>query len=116
MITIYHNTRCGKSRKACAFADENNKGYTTYEYLKEGLSKSQLSEILEKGNYAIADIMRKGETVFKENFKGKDLNDAELIKAIIENPILLQRPIAVGKDFALILRDDEAFGIVFRKK
>ena len=70
MITIYHNTRCGKSRKACGFATDNSKTYQTYEYLKEGISKSQIEEILEKGKYTIHDILRKGETIFKENYKG----------------------------------------------
>ena len=108
MVTIYHNTRCGKSRKACAFAEENNASYQIYEYLKEGISKSKIQEILDKGNYTVEDILRKGEKVFKENYKGKELSSDQLIQAVIDNPILLQRPIAVGADFAMILRDDES--------
>ncbi len=108
MITIYHNNRCGKSRKACAFATENDKSYSTYEYLKEGISMEQIKEILAKGQYSVDDILRKGEAVFKEVYKGKELNEEALIQAIIKHPILLQRPIAVGSDFALILRDEES--------
>ena len=108
MITIYHNNRCGKSRKACAFATENDKNYTTYEYVKEGISSEQIKEILDKGKYSVEGILRKGESVFKENYKGKELSDEALIQAIVQHPILLQRPIAVGPNFAMILRDEES--------
>lgn len=115
MITIYHNTRCGKSRKACAFAEENKANYKIYEYLKEGISKSQIQEILDKGNYTLEDILRNGETVFKENYKGKNLSNTQLMDAMVENPILLQRPIAVGENFAMILRDDESLAAFLEK-
>jgi arsenate reductase len=108
MITIYHNPRCGKSRTACNFAIENNIKYEVYEYLKNGLTSTQITEILTKGKMEVSEIIRRTETVFKDDYKGKSLNNTEWIQAIIDNPILLQRPIVVGSNYAMILRSDEA--------
>ena len=108
MIIIYHNPRCCKSRTACSFANENKVKFEVYEYLKEGLNKVQITDILKKANLQALDIIRQTETVFKENYKGKDLNNAKWIQAIIDHPILLQRPIVVGSNYAMVLRSEEA--------
>jgi arsenate reductase (glutaredoxin) len=109
MVVIYHNPRCSKSRKALAFLEKNNIDFVIQEYIVEGLTLKQVKEILKKGDYRPEDIIREKDSVYKENVEGK-LDD--LIQAILKYPTILQRPIIVGKDSAVIARDDEALELV----
>ncbi len=108
MITIYHNPRCGKSRTACDFFTSNNNEFAVFLYLQLGLNRERIEEILEKGNYQPLDIIRVKEDVFKTKFKDKNLSREDYINALIENPILLERPIVVGLEKAMIVRSEES--------
>jgi arsenate reductase len=107
MVTIYHNTRCSKSREACSIL--NDKGVKTHivEYLKEPLTQNQLKELLKKLNMNAEELVRKNEELYKNEFKNKKLSEAEWIKVLAENPVLIERPIIVNGDKAVVARPPE---------
>ncbi|MCF4101470.1 arsenate reductase (glutaredoxin) [Gillisia sp. M10.2A] len=104
MITIYHNPRCSKSREGLEKLKAFGKEYKIREYLKEELSKKELTQLIKKLNINPEALIRKNEKVWKENYKGRDLNDDELINAMLGNPKLIERPIIESKEMAVIGR------------
>ena len=104
MITIYHNPRCGKSRDCLAFLETSDKKFEIIKYLETPLSINELKEIIRKLNINPIELIRKNETIWKENFKGKVLTDSEIIQAMVDYPILMERPIVVYNDKAIIAR------------
>ena len=107
MITIYHNNRCGKSRDALAILTEKNIDFKVIDYLKNPPTTNELESILKKLNIPPIDLIRKGEAIFKDNYKDKTFTHAEWLKIMVENPILLERPIIVKGDKAVIGRPPE---------
>ncbi|MFZ4798294.1 MAG: arsenate reductase (glutaredoxin) [Bacteroidia bacterium] len=107
MITIYHNNRCSKSRDALAILTEKNIDFKVVDYLKNPPTTKDLETILKKLNLVPIDLIRKGEAVYKENFKGKTFNDSEWIQIMVTNPILIERPIIVNGDKAVVGRPPE---------
>lgn len=106
-ITVYHNTRCRKSREACSILEERGKAFEVVEYLKTPLTQKEIKDLLKKLGLKAEDIIRKGETVFKENYKGKTILETEWLKILADNPILIERPIIVKGDKAVIGRPPE---------
>ena len=106
MIKIYHNTRCGKSRCALQILEERGQPYEVIEYLKTPLSADEIQDLLQKLGKKPLEIIRTKEQVFKENYQGKKLSDAEWIAAMVEYPILIERPIVVMGDKAWIAREE----------
>ena len=104
MITIYHNARCRKSREGLELLNESGKDFQIREYLKDPVSTEELSTLLEKLGMAPIELVRKDEKLWKEEFKGKDLSDKELIRIMAENPKLIQRPIVVKDNEAVVGR------------
>ena len=104
MITIYHNPRCGKSRDCLAFLETSDKKFEIIKYLETPLTFNELEEIIRKLKINPIELIRKNETIWKENFKGKELTDSEIIQAMVDYPILMERPIVVYKDKAIIAR------------
>ena len=96
MITIYHNPRCSKSRQGLALLEASGKDFKTITYLKELLTKEELTLIIEKLRLEPIDVIRKNEQIWKENYKGKSLSNEEIIEIMLENPKLIERPIAVS--------------------
>ena len=102
-VTIYHNPRCSKSRAALALLEEKGVDLDIVEYLKTPPDKAQMNRILDGLGMEPRDLMRKRE----EPYKALDLADEgksrdELIAAMIENPILIERPVVVnGGKYAL---------------
>ncbi|MBJ7429068.1 MAG: arsenate reductase (glutaredoxin) [Bacteroidia bacterium] len=107
MIEIYHNNRCGKSRDALAILTEKNIDFKVIEYLKNPLTASQIKALLKKLNISAFDLIRKGETIFKENYKDKQYSEDEWITVLEHNPILIERPIVVNGNKAIIARPPE---------
>jgi arsenate reductase len=101
MITIYHNPRCKKSRAGLEFLKSKTDDFTLVEYLKNPLSEDELAMLLMKLNKQPADMIRTQETIYKQNFKGKDFTDKEWIKIMVENPKLIKRPIVVRDNKAV---------------
>ncbi|CAL2076518.1 arsenate reductase (glutaredoxin) [Tenacibaculum sp. 190524A05c] len=107
MIKIYHNPRCSKSRQGLAILEESGKDFTVVKYLDDQLTKEELTEIIQLLSISPLELVRKNEKIWKENYKGKDLSDSEIITAMIENPKLIERPIVVNKSKAIVGRPPE---------
>lgn len=105
--TVYHNPRCTKSRNALQYLDEKGEKYEVVEYLKEIPSKKELKDILKKLGIQAEDLLRKNEAVFKEQYKGMSLTEDEWITAMIENPKLIERPIVILGNKAVVARPTE---------
>lgn len=104
MITIYHNPRCGKSRDCLAFLETSDKKFEIIKYLETPLSFNELEEIIRKLKINPIELIRKNETIWKENFKGKEVTDSEIIQSMVDYPILMERPIVVYSDKAIIAK------------
>lgn len=106
-VRIYHNPRCGKSRSACALLAERGVDAEVVEYLKTPPSKDELRALVAKLGMKPAELVRRGEAVFKENYAGKLLDDDAWIDAMLAHPILIERPIVVLGDKAIVGRPPE---------
>ncbi len=107
-VTLYHNPRCSKSRQTLQLLRENNIEPMIVEYLEKPPSKVALKRIIQQLNLTPRQLMRKNESVFKAlNLADKSLSDEKLIAAMVENPILIERPIVVSGDKAVIGRPPE---------
>ncbi len=107
MITIYHNNRCGKSRTALCIIEEQGKPFKTVEYLKDVPTVEELKSIIKKLKIKPHDLIRTKEAVYIENYKGKTLRDDEWIQAMHEHPILIERPIVINGNKAVVARPPE---------
>ena len=106
-LTIYHNPACTKSRETLALIRERGHEPQIVEYLKTPPSEAELTAIVRKLGIKPLELVRTGEQVFKDKYKGKTLSDKEWIKAMVANPILIQRPIVVRGEAAAIGRPPE---------
>lgn len=106
-MKIYHNPRCRKSRETLSIVQEQTPDVEIVEYLKNPPSTEELSNILQLLKLDPEDIIRKNEKLFKENYKGQQHTRAEWLKILVDNPILIERPIVVSKNKAVIGRPPE---------
>lgn len=107
MITIYHNPRCRKSRETLELIREAGHDPKIIEYLQDPPSDSELEEMLKRMGKKPLELIRKGEDVYKSNFKGKTFSDAEWVKIMVENPKLIERPIVVKGNKVILGRPPE---------
>lgn len=107
MIKIYHNPRCRKSREGLLILENSGKKFDVIKYLDNPLTFEELSEIIELLKISPVQLVRKNEKIWKENYKNKDLNDKEIIQAMVNNPKLIERPIVVYNSKAVIGRPPE---------
>ena len=107
MIQIDHNSRCTKSRECLAFLEKSGQEYEVIKYLENTPSFEELKTILEKLDLKPLELVRKKEKIWIENFKNKEMTDDEIIQAMILYPILIERPIVVNGDKAVIARPTE---------
>ena len=106
-MKFYHNPRCSKSRQSLQILQDNNADIEIVEYLKTNPTKQEITEIVKKLGMSPLELIRKGEADFKDNFKGKDLSDEQWIDAMVRFPKLMERPIFVKGDKAVIGRPPE---------
>jgi len=106
-FTIYHNPRCRKSREALEILSSSKNEVEVVEYLKTALTKKDIEGVLDKLKCNPLEIIRKGEVIFKEKYKGKELNKEEWVEALLEYPILIERPIVIKGDTAVVGRPPE---------
>lgn len=104
MIQIYHNSRCTKSRECLAFLENSGQEYEIIKYLEDIPTFEELREIIQKLDIKPIELVRRKEKIWIENFKDKPLSDDEIIHAMISNPILIERPIVINGDKAIIAR------------
>ncbi len=109
MILIYHNPRWSKSRESVKILNQSKKQYEIVDYINNGISDNEISIILESLSMDIIDIIRVNDKKFKDlNLSTKDMeNEKILMEKIIENPIILQRPIILKNGKGVIGRPPE---------
>lgn len=107
MITIYHNPRCTKSREGLCEIENLNQPFEIRKYLDEPFTEKELKEVIKKLNIKPLELVRTKESIWIENYKGKDLTDNQIIDALLENPKLIERPIIVNGNKAVIARPKE---------
>lgn len=107
MVKIYHNNRCRKSREALQMLEEKNIKHEVVDYMNTPVTEEELEGLLEKLDMDAIDLIRNKEADWKDNFKGKELDEAEVILAMIEYPKLMERPIVVNGENAVVARPAE---------
>uniref|UniRef100_UPI004047C7A5 arsenate reductase (glutaredoxin) n=1 Tax=Roseivirga sp. TaxID=1964215 RepID=UPI004047C7A5 len=107
MLKIYHNPRCQKSRQTLQLIEVSGAEYAIVEYLNDIPTKGELKSILKKLGMPAESLVRKSEQLFKDEFKGKSFSETEWIQIMVENPKLIERPIIVKGDEAVLGRPPE---------
>ncbi len=107
MIQIYHNPRCGKSRNCLAFVTEKEQNIEIIKDLDTPPTKADIVKLLQKLNLKPIQLIRTKESIWIENYKNKTLTDDAIIQAMAEHPILIERPIVIKGDKAIIGRIPE---------
>ena len=106
-MKIYHNPRCSKSRQTLVLLKENGVEPDVVLYLDNIITVGELRGLLVKLGISPMQLVRKGEAVWKEKYKGKELSDDQVIEAMIANPKLIERPIVVKDQSAVLGRPPE---------
>ena len=114
MLQILHNPRCGKSRDCLAFATESELEFEIIDYLENQLSVDELKALIKKLKVKPIELVRQKETIWIEKYKDKSLTNTQIIKALSKYPILIQRPIVIDGDRAIMGRDVDKFEAFFR--
>lgn len=104
MIQIYHNSRCTKSRECLAFIEDSGLEFEVVKYLETIPSFEELRNIISKLGIPPIELVRQKEKIWIANFKGKAMTDDEIIQAMISNPSLIERPIVINGEKAIIAR------------
>ncbi|MEN8136957.1 MAG: arsenate reductase (glutaredoxin) [Bacteroidota bacterium] len=107
MVKIYHNPRCGKSRAGLKAVQDAGIEPEIIKYLETTPNAGELKDILGMLSMKPIELVRVKESIWKDNFKGKDLSDDEIIVAMVENPKLIERPIVVKGGKAALGRPTE---------
>lgn len=106
-VTIYHNPRCSKSRQALALLREHGVEPTVVEYLREPPTKTAVTGLLRKIGGEPHDLLRRREAPYRELGLGPGASRATIAAAIARHPILMERPVVVRGDRAVIARPPE---------
>lgn len=107
-ITLFHNPRCSKSRQALQLLQEKGVEPEIRLYLESPPDAAELKQLLQKLGMTARELLRKGEQAYKDNnLKDTTLSDDDLITAMTEHPKLIERPIAIKADKAMIGRPPE---------
>jgi len=104
LITIYHNPRCSKSRETYESIASTKKDVTVVKYLDDLISEEKLKEIISLLDIKPIELVRTQEAIWKEHFKNKQLSDDEVIQAMLTHPKLIERPIVINGNKAVIGR------------
>lgn len=105
MVTIWHNPRCGKSREGLKTLEEQNIEFETLKYLDTPPSKDELASVIKKLGIHPKELVRTKEAIYKElGLKNRELSEEEWIEVISEHPKLIERPVVIKDDRAVIGR------------
>ena len=105
LYQIYHNSRCSKSRQALELLKSKTKNYKIIKYLEVGIDENDLGAILNSQDISKDELIRKNEITFKNlNLSKHELNENDIIRLVIANPILLQRPLITKYIGGLLVR------------
>ena len=106
-MQIIHNPRCSKSRQTLKILTDRGIEPEVILYLKDLLTTERLSDIIKMLGIKPHDLIRTKEQIYRTEFKGKDLTDEQWIEAMITNPKLIERPIVIEGDKAVLGRPPE---------
>jgi arsenate reductase (glutaredoxin) len=107
-ITVYHNPRCSKSRATLELIERKGAEHPkVIEYLQTPPTAKELEVLVAKLGIEPEQLVRKGEEIYKSEYAGKKLTRAQWIEAMVRHPILIERPIVVAGDRAVIGRPPE---------
>ena len=106
-ITIYHNGACSKSKGALEILQETGADFDLRWYLADPLSKDELRTLLQKLHMQPSQLVRKSEPVYKEQYEEKELTENQWLDALLEHPVLMERPIVAQGDKAIVARPPE---------
>lgn len=107
-LTLYHNPRCSKSRSTLQLLEDRGVQPTLVRYLETPPNAEQLRDLLSKLGISARQLLRTGEDEYRElNLADSALSDADLIDAMAAHPRLIERPILVAGDRAVIGRPPE---------
>ncbi|MFZ9004553.1 MAG: arsenate reductase (glutaredoxin) [Robiginitalea sp.] len=107
MITIYHNPRCRKSRETLKIIEDSGTPFQIVEYLKEPLTAAELRKVVDMLGIEAQALVRKNEAIWKEQYRGKELSETEVLKVMEANPKLMERPLVVKGKKAVLGRPPE---------
>lgn len=107
MTTIYHNPRCRKSRETLQILNDSGQRIEIVEYLKNIPTITQIKEIISLLGITPKELVRTNEAEWKENFRGRDLSDEEIIEVMHKFPKLIERPIVIKDGKAVLGRPPE---------
>ncbi len=103
-LIIYHNPKCSKSREACSLVKTEGREFEIREYLKNPLSEAEIIDLLKKLRMKAEELVRKKEPLYKDNYAGKKVSEKEWVSILARNPILIERPVIVLGNKAVIGR------------
>lgn len=106
-IVIYHNPRCSKSRAGLALLRERGIEPRVIEYLQTPPSREELRVLVGKLGIPAEQLVRKGEDAFTSQYAGRSMSEAQWIDAMATHPILIERPVVIRGDRAVIGRPPE---------
>ena len=107
MTTLYHNPRCSKSRQALQLLEEEGETIEIVKYLENPPTHQELKQVIELLGIDPIELVRKQEAEWRENYKGKNLTNEDVIDAMIQHPKLIERPIAIKGTHAVVGRPPE---------
>lgn len=108
MLTIYHNPRCSKSREALALLEASGQPLTIIRYLETPPDSARLQQLVRQLGMPVRKLLRTGEEEYEAlGLASPELTDASIIDAIARHPGLLERPIVVNGNRAVIARPPE---------
>lgn len=103
-IQILHNSRCSKSREALQYLEDQKIGFDLINIIQNPLSKEEATSVLQKLGIKAEDLVRKSDALFKEKYAGQELDEDGWINVLVNNPTLIQRPIVIKDNKAVIGR------------
>lgn len=107
-MKIVYNEKCSKCRAVKAILDERNVSWSAVHYLDEGIDEVLLAELKEKTGLSLSGLVRTGDACWKTwGLNPQEMPEAELLAKVLEHPEVLQRPIAISGDRAVIARPPE---------
>ncbi len=112
-VTLYHKPTCGTCQKVLRALQTKGADITAIEYLKSPPSPAELDAILKKLNMEPEDLVRKKEPLYEEKFAGKSFTRSEWLKILNENPVLIERPIVIMGNRAVVARPPERLSELF---
>ena len=112
-MIYYHNPKCSKSREGLKIVEESAHNYKIKLYLSEKITFTELVQIIDKLKIKQIDLIRKKEKIIKEkDLDLSSMSDKEIIETLMENPILIERPILVTETKAVVGRPPELINTI----